>query len=64
MDTLYTSWENIMHYKIKSVHFGGLLNSATKFRVWELRLRVQGFGVGAYMGVSENRGYLILGSLQ
>ena len=30
MDTLYTFWDNITHYNIKSVHFLGLMNSATK----------------------------------
>ena len=30
MDTLYTFWDNITHYKTESVHFWGLLNSATR----------------------------------
>ena len=30
MDTLHTFWDNITHDKTKSVHFGGLMNSATK----------------------------------
>ena len=30
MDTLYTFWDSIAHYKTKSVHFWGLMNSATK----------------------------------
>ena len=30
MDTLYTSWDNVTHYKTESVHFLGLMNSATK----------------------------------
>ena len=31
MDTLYYAfWDNMTHYKTKSVHFGGLMNSATK----------------------------------
>ena len=30
MDTLYTFWDNITHYKTESVHFLGLLNSATR----------------------------------
>ena len=30
MDTLYTFWDNITHYKAERVHFGGLMNSATK----------------------------------
>ena len=30
MDTLYTFWDNITHYKNKSVHFLGLMHSATK----------------------------------
>ena len=34
MDTLYTFWQNITHYKTKSVHFLELMNSATKSRVW------------------------------
>ena len=31
MDTLYTFWDNITHYKTKGVHFLGLMNSATRF---------------------------------
>ena len=31
MDTLYTFWDNITHYKTESVHFLGLMNSATKW---------------------------------
>ena len=30
MDTLCTFWDNITHSKNKSVHFLGLMNSATK----------------------------------
>ena len=30
MDTLYTFWDNITHNKTKSLHFLGLVNSATK----------------------------------
>ena len=30
MDTLYTFWDNISHYKTTSVDFLGLMNSATK----------------------------------
>ena len=30
MDTLYTFWDNMTDYETKSVHFGGLMNSATK----------------------------------
>ena len=30
MDTLYTFWDNITHYRTESVHFWGLMNSATK----------------------------------
>ena len=30
MDTLYTFWDSITHYKAESVHFLGLMNSATK----------------------------------
>ena len=32
MDTLYTFGDNIPHYKTKSVHFLGLMNSATKLK--------------------------------
>ena len=34
MDTLYTFWESITHHKTKSVHFLGLVNSATKERAF------------------------------
>ena len=37
MDTLYTFWDNATHYKTESVHFWGLMNSATK-EVWFLGL--------------------------
>ena len=30
MDTLYTFWDNITHYKTESTHVLGLMNSATK----------------------------------
>ena len=30
MDTFYTFLENITYYKTESVHFWGLMNSATK----------------------------------
>ena len=30
MDTLYTFWDNLTHYKTKSVDFLGLMNSSTK----------------------------------
>ena len=30
MDTLYTFWDNVTHDKTESVHFSGLMNSATK----------------------------------
>ena len=30
MDTLYTFWDHITYYKTESVHFWGLMNSATK----------------------------------
>ena len=30
MDTLYTFWDNMTHYKTESVYFLGLMNSATK----------------------------------
>ena len=31
MDTLYTFWDNITHYKTESVHFLALMNSAPKY---------------------------------
>ena len=44
MDILYTFWDNITHYKPESVHFLGLMSSATQFclkiRLWDLGLRV------------------------
>ena len=45
MDALYTFWDNITHYKTKSVHFLGLMNSATKFSLVTSRPR---FGVGGF----------------
>ena len=33
MDALYTFWDNMTRYKTKSVHFVGLMNSATKIRL-------------------------------
>ena len=29
MDTLYTFWDDITHYKTENVYFFGLMNSAT-----------------------------------
>ena len=43
MDTLYTFWDNINHYKTESVHFLGLMNSATKVG---LGFRALGLGFG------------------
>ena len=37
MDTLYTFGDNITHYKTESVHFLGLMNSATKIKQPRLR---------------------------
>ena len=39
MDTLYTFWDNIAHYKTESVDFLGLMNSATKRKMKRLRSR-------------------------
>ena len=47
MDTLYTFWDSITHSKNKSVHFWGLVNSATK-----LGFRVFGFGFG-FLGTAS-----------
>ena len=33
MDTLYTFWDNITHYKTESVYFLGLINSAIRYGV-------------------------------
>ena len=65
MDTLYTFWDNITHYRTESVHFLGLMNSATKgsfgikgcgdlasgFRIqgWDLRLGWSNSAVGFLM---------------
>ena len=57
MDTLYTFWDNITHSKNKSVHFLGLMNSATKllrcllgsgFRVLRY-IKSTGFGVFEFL---------------
>ena len=40
MDTLYTFWDNVTHYNINSVHFVGLMNSATKEFLPSTRLSV------------------------
>ena len=48
MDTLYTFWDNSTHYKTESVHFLGLMNSATKclgFTVLVFRVYGSGFTV-------------------
>ena len=34
MDTLYTCWDTITHFKAKSVQLLGLMNSATKLRAY------------------------------
>ena len=44
MDTLYTFWDNITHYKTESVNFLGL-NSATEIGCW---LRYWGFDFQAW----------------
>ena len=45
MDTLFTFWDNITHYNTKSVHFWGLMNSATQDWV------VNSLGLGLLSGV-------------
>ena len=46
VDTLYTFWDNTTYSETKSVHFGGLMNSATKpctgFELRNRTLRVLG----------------------
>ena len=37
MDTLYTLWDNIPHYKTESVNFWGLMNSEPSFGIVEVR---------------------------
>ena len=50
MDTLYTFWDNITHYKTKSVHFLGLMNSATKIVMFVIQPpAVLGFAVSAML---------------
>ena len=44
MDTLYTSGDNVTHYKTESVHFLGLMNSATKVRIEQRLGYVMGCG--------------------
>ena len=40
MDTLYTFWDNISQYKTESVHFWGLMNSATKYMIYSIQSMV------------------------
>ena len=59
MDKLYTFWDNIIHYKPESVHLLGLMNSATKKRVfWCLGFReFRGLGVlgsGSRVSLAHN----------
>ena len=56
MDALYTFGDNITHYKTESVHFLGLMNSATK-RVWGLGCRAEGFRFGVCRGIARRRWY-------
>ena len=37
VDTLYTLWDNIPHYKTESVNFWGLMNSEPSFGIVEVR---------------------------
>ena len=51
MDTLYTFWDNTTHYKTKSVHCLGLMNSATKTVTMSiLQLGFWGLEFGGVMG--------------
>ena len=45
VDTLYTFWDSSTHYKTESVHFWGLMNSATKMQTLGFRDRAAGFPV-------------------
>ena len=60
MDTLYIFWIIPPTIKLKVYTFGGLMNSATKGL-----LHTQASSqVWIYLGVSENRDTLFLGSLK
>ena len=49
MHTLYTFWDNTTHYKTESVHFGGLMNSATRAPLkGSLKGSIRGSIVGFY----------------
>ena len=49
MDTLYIFGDNITHYKTESVHFWGLINSATKWRIRDL----ESTGMNTLVGVID-----------
>ena len=51
MDTLYTFWDNITHYKTESVHFLGLMNSATKNGSYKASRVPSGLGFSNLGGV-------------
>ena len=62
MDTLFTFWDDITHYKTKSVHFLGLMNSAFKaigllshreFVVLLFALCL----IGAFLGLSSSKAF-------
>ena len=53
MDTLYTFGDNITHYKTESVHFLGLMNSATKL-LW-LSLQVALTSMPTIPAQAQNR---------
>ena len=65
MDTLYTFWDNITHYKTKSVDFL-LMNSATKsclcrFSASHWRSGFQGGQVYAFRSLGESGSWETIG---
>ena len=59
MDTLYTFWDNITHYKTESVHLLGLMNSATKIKGHGFAPAAPAFGLGI-PGLGLPRGSIVV----
>ena len=53
VDTLYTFWDYITHYKTESVYFWGLMSSATK-SVFCSGFKIHGPGLQGGSGVSRS----------
>ena len=63
MDTLYIFWDFITYYKAKSVHFLGLMNSATKLGFYIFCTRVWACFVVVFKGfLSSTMGKPIMDS--